>query len=60
MSPEVCAAVTEKVLLAQFASLKLHDVYLEGMVLKPNMVKNGLGAPTEPPEVLVERFDTDF
>merc|ERR1719201_1306718 len=38
----VCAAVTEKVLLAQFAALKLHNVYLEGAVLKPNMVKNGL------------------
>jgi len=48
---EVCAAVTEKVLLAQFAALSLHGVYLEGAVLKPNMVKNGLGAPTESPEV---------
>merc|ERR1719409_1163996 len=47
-SIEVCASVTEKVLLAQFASLKLYGVYLEGAVLKPNMVKNGLGAPTAP------------
>merc|ERR1711988_1165292 len=38
----VCAAVTEKVLSAQFQSLQLHGVYLEGAVLKPNMVKNGL------------------
>merc|ERR1712176_72585 len=38
----VCAAVTEKVLSAQFQSLHLHGVYLEGAVLKPNMVKNGL------------------
>merc|ERR1711870_101317 len=38
----VCAAVTEKVLNAQFQSLYLHGVYLEGAVLKPNMVKNGL------------------
>jgi fructose-bisphosphate aldolase class I len=51
---EVCAAVTEKVLLAQFASLKLHGVYLEGAVLKPNMVKNGLGAPTEAPDVVAQ------
>jgi fructose-bisphosphate aldolase class I len=51
---EVCAAVTEKVLLQQFASLKLHGVYLEGAVLKPNMVKNGLGAPTEPPDVVAQ------
>jgi len=48
---EVCAEITEKVLVAQFASLKMHGVHLEGAVLKPNMVKNGLGAPTESPEV---------
>merc|ERR1719247_2093961 len=53
-SIEVCAAVTEKVLLKQFESLKLHGVYLEGAVLKPNMVKNGLGAKTEPPEVVAQ------
>jgi fructose-bisphosphate aldolase class I len=52
---EVCAAVTEKVLLAQFAALSLHGVYLEGAVLKPNMVKNGLGAPTESPDVTAKR-----
>merc|ERR1719439_551648 len=52
---EVCAAVTEKVLTAQFAALKLHGCYLEGAVLKPNMVKNGLGAPTAPPEVVAEK-----
>merc|ERR1712070_604086 len=51
----VCAAVTEKVLLAQFAALSLHGVYLEGAVLKPNMVKNGLGAPTESPDVTAAR-----
>jgi fructose-bisphosphate aldolase class I len=51
---EVCAAVTEKVLTAQFESLRLHGVYLEGAVLKPNMVKNGLGAPTEPPAVVAQ------
>jgi len=37
--------VTEKVLVAQFAALKMHGVYLEGAVLKPNMVKNGLEGP---------------
>jgi len=47
-----CAAATEKVLLAQFEALKLHNVYLEGAVLKPNMVKNGLKAPTEEPAVV--------
>jgi len=44
-SIEVCATVTEKVLVAQFAALKMHGVYLEGAVLKPNMVKNGLEGP---------------
>merc|ERR1712129_602436 len=39
---EYCAMMTEKVLAAQFAALALHNVYLEGAVLKPNMVKNGL------------------
>merc|ERR1712232_516826 len=48
---EVCAEITEKVLVAQFLALRMHGVYLEGMVLKPNMVKNGLGAPTESPDV---------
>jgi fructose-bisphosphate aldolase class I len=51
---EVCAAVTEKVLVAQFAALKLHGIYLEGAVLKPNMVKNGLKGPKAPPEQVAE------
>merc|ERR1719199_212341 len=49
-SIEVCAAITEKVLAAQFAALKLYNVYLEGAVLKPNMVKNDLTGPKAPPE----------
>jgi len=40
-----CAKMTEKVLAAQFKALALHNVYLEGAVLKPNMVKNGLTGP---------------
>ena len=48
----VCAAVTEKVLVAQFKALALHNVYLEGAVLKPNMVKNGLTGPKAPPETV--------
>merc|ERR1719408_659828 len=50
----VCAAVTEKVLVAQYSALNLHNVFLEGAVLKPNMVKNGLGGPKAPPEVVAE------
>jgi len=40
-----CAAVTEKVLSAQFAALQLHSIYLEGCLLKPNMVKGGIQGP---------------
>merc|ERR1712060_306048 len=29
---DVCAAITEKVLIAQYSALKLHNVYLEGAV----------------------------
>merc|ERR1719181_100453 len=50
----VCAAVTEKVLVAQFKALALHNVYLEGAVLKPNMVKNGLTGPKAPPETVAQ------
>ena len=32
-------------LASQFEALALHHVYLEGAVLTPNMVKNGLGGP---------------
>merc|ERR1719356_1175648 len=42
---EYCARMTEKVLTAQFQALALHKVVLEGAVLKPNMVKNGIKGP---------------
>jgi len=45
-----CQKMTEKVLKAQFKALKDHNVYLEGAVLKPNMVKNGLTGPRATPE----------
>merc|ERR1712087_412590 len=45
-----CAMMTEKVLAAQFKALSDHNVYLEGAVLKPNMVKNGLDGPRASPE----------
>merc|ERR1719436_683397 len=51
---EACADATERVLVAQFAALKLYGCYLEGAVLKPNMVKNGLTGPKAPPEVVAE------
>merc|ERR1712050_387541 len=40
-----CAKMTEKVLAAQFQALNDHHIYLEGCVLKPNMVKNGIDGP---------------
>merc|ERR1712019_143225 len=42
---EYCCKMTEKVLAAQFKALSDHKVFLEGAVLKPNMVKNGLDGP---------------
>merc|ERR1711904_512027 len=45
-----CQKVTEKVLTAQFKALNDHNVYLEGAVLKPNMVKNGLTGTRASPE----------
>merc|ERR1719400_1184872 len=47
-----CAKMTEKVLAAQFKALADHHVYLEGCVLKPNMVKNGLAGPKADAETI--------
>lgn len=47
-----CQKMTEKVLAAQFKALNDHHVYLEGAVLKPNMVKNGLEGPVADPETI--------
>ncbi|CAE7217442.1 FBA3 [Symbiodinium natans] len=47
-----CAEVTNKVLKAQFRALAAHHVYLEGAVLKPNMVKNGLEGPKASAETI--------
>ena len=44
-SIEACSIATERVLLHQFQALELHKVYLEGCLLKPNMVKGGLTGP---------------
>merc|ERR1712232_1083868 len=45
-----CQKMTEKVLAAQFKALNDHNVFLEGAVLKPNMIKNGLEGPRASPE----------
>jgi fructose-bisphosphate aldolase class I len=44
-SIEYCAKITEKVLSAQFKALSDHHIYLEGCLLKPNRVKNGIDGP---------------
>merc|ERR1719433_2100562 len=49
-----CQKMTEKVLAAQFKALNDHHVYLEGAVLKPNMVKNGLDGPRATPEEIAQ------
>jgi fructose-bisphosphate aldolase class I len=42
---ERCEQVTDEVLEEVFAQLHAHRIYLEGMVLKPNMVISGKRAP---------------
>ena len=44
---EVCHQVTEEVLLNVFSELSLHDVLLEGMLLKCNMVLSGSTCPDQ-------------
>merc|ERR1712039_641600 len=49
-----CAKVTEKVLAAQFKALADHHVYLPGCLLKPNMVKGGIGGPKASHELIAQ------
>lgn len=42
-----CEEVTNAVLNRVFNELKLQGVYLEGMILKPNMVISGMKCPTQ-------------
>ncbi|XP_015794081.1 fructose-bisphosphate aldolase A-like isoform X1 [Tetranychus urticae] len=44
---EKCQLVTEKVLAAVYKALNDHNVYLEGTLLKPNMVTSGQSCPTK-------------
>jgi fructose-bisphosphate aldolase, class I len=54
-SIERCEEVTNATLKAVFDALHDHRIYLEGMVLKPNMVISGKKAPNRaPPEVVAE------
>jgi len=47
-SIERCEEVTDQVLREVFYQLQLHGIYLEGMVLKPNMVISGKKLRTAP------------
>ncbi|CDR97813.1 fructose-1,6-bisphosphate aldolase, putative [Babesia bigemina] len=47
-SIEVCAEVTERVLAAVFKALSDHKVLLEGALLKPNMVTQGVDCKDKP------------
>merc|ERR1712039_43521 len=49
-----CAQVTEKVLAAQFKALADHHIFLEGCLLKPNMVKNGIDGPRASHEMIAQ------
>jgi len=52
-SIEISAAVTKTVLIETFASLNRHNVDIEGIVIKTNMVRPGAGATTaESPELV--------
>lgn len=42
-----CQSVTEKVLAAVYKAMSEHHVYLEGTLLKPNMVTPGHSCPTK-------------
>merc|ERR1712119_9463 len=44
---DTCQAVTERVLAAQYKALNDHHVYLEGTLLKPNMVTPGQACPVK-------------
>ncbi|CAN0926284.1 Fructose-bisphosphate aldolase 1, cytoplasmic [Linum grandiflorum] len=51
---EKCADVTERVLAACYKALNDHHVFLEGTLLKPNMVTPGSDAKKVSPEVIAE------
>ncbi|CAK9297775.1 unnamed protein product [Gordionus sp. m RMFG-2023] len=56
----VCQEVTEKVLAAQYKALADHKVFLEGTLLKPNMVTPGQGCPKRatPQEIGIATAET--
>merc|ERR1719346_335295 len=58
---EVCQEATERVLAAVYKALSDHHVYLEGTLLKPNMVTPGQSCPEKAtPEQVAEATVTAF
>jgi len=49
-----CAKMTEKVLAAQFKALADQHIFLEGCLLKPNMVKPGIEGPKASHEIIAQ------
>merc|ERR1712060_765827 len=49
-----CAKMTEIVLAAQFKALADHHIFLEGCLLKPNMVKPGIEGPKASTELIAQ------
>ena len=56
---EVCRAVTARTLTALFEKLQQRGVYLEGLILKPNMVISGKNCPTQAKGEEVARATVD-
>lgn len=57
---ETCKKATEKVLAAVFKALNDHNVYLEGILLKPNFVTAGLSGPKATAEEVGEATISAF
>jgi len=52
---ETCQYITEKVLAAVYKALSDHHIYLEGTLLKPNMVTAGFACPKRPTSEQIAR-----
>lgn len=52
---ETCQAITEKVLAAVYKALSDHHIFLEGTLLKPNMVTPGFSCPKKYNTVQIAR-----
>ena len=53
---DLCQQVTERVLIATFKALHDHHVYVEGMLLKTNMVTSGAGCTNKADHKTVAKY----